>query len=298
VYIFADTHTAATYMRIYATKESRKRFKLYTNYLPFVSLALFAGAMAYQPMASVVVYIHLMWVYQHYTSQTYGISLIYCYKRGYLMSARERLVFKYMFFALAATVITRILTLEQYSPNDYWGLAMPFWGLPVWLFQLSCLALITLTLTWVALVISKYCKEKKLPPVPAVMSVVCVAAIGLSAGYANAMFWLWGAAFFHGSQYCTVSLAYYLKEKGLPPGLSAWNISKAMVSPAALKWIGIAILVGTFIYVGIPDFFQHFGYKFVFTATVIQACLNFHHFVTDAAIWRLRDAKCREILIA
>jgi hypothetical protein len=298
VYFFADTHTAATYMRVYATPESRKQFKLYGTYLPWVSLLLFIGAMCYQPMASCVVYIHLMWVFQHYTSQSYGIALIYCYKRGYMMSKLERDVFKYMLQAVAATVITRILCIRAFSPWDYYGLSMPFWNFPIWMFYVSELALVSLTLVWVGLIVRKYFVEKKLIPLPTVMTVLCVATIGLSIGYANAMLWLWGAAFFHGSQYCIVSLAYHLKERGLPEGMSTWDLSKALLTPAALKWMGMVILAGVFIYVGVPDFFSKFGFNFVVTASVIQACLNFHHFVTDAAIWRLRDPKCREILLA
>jgi hypothetical protein len=48
----------------------------------------------------------------------------------------------------------------------------------------------------------------------------------------------------------------------------------------------------------VPHFLETFGIKFVIAATCIQACLNFHHFVTDAAIWRLRDPKARKILLA
>ena len=70
------------------------------------------------------------------------------------------------------------------------------------------------------------------------------------------------------------------------------------VSPAAKKYWGIVIMAGIFVYVGIPNLLQNYGYGFVWTATVIQACINFHHFVTDGAIWRLRDSKCREILLA
>jgi hypothetical protein len=36
----------------------------------------------------------------------------------------------------------------------------------------------------------------------------------------------------------------------------------------------------------------------VIVATIIQACVNFHHFVTDAAVWRLRDPVSRKVLIA
>ena len=40
-YLFADSHTIATYMRIYSTEQNRQRFKLYAYYLPWCSLTLF-----------------------------------------------------------------------------------------------------------------------------------------------------------------------------------------------------------------------------------------------------------------
>ncbi|HMO22578.1 MAG TPA: hypothetical protein PKC98_16590, partial [Candidatus Melainabacteria bacterium] len=63
-HLFADTHTVATYMRIYATEDSRKTFRLYAYYLPWLSLSLFALALTFKEAAGMVVYIHLMWVFQ------------------------------------------------------------------------------------------------------------------------------------------------------------------------------------------------------------------------------------------
>jgi hypothetical protein len=69
-------------------------------------------------------------------------------------------------------------------------------------------------------------------------------------------------------------------------------------SPRSLKYWAYVIVGGMFIYVFVPHFMMYFGLTFGLVATVIQACINFHHFVSDAAIWRLRDNRCREVLLA
>jgi hypothetical protein len=240
----------------------------------------------------------MMWVYQHYASQSFGISLIYCYKRGYMLTKNEREVFRWMIFALAGFVITRILCLKQFSPTEFYGVTLPFWGLPEEIHYAAKYIFLTLTLLFAGIIIRKFIKEKKLIPLPALMLVLSVASIGLSEGFANSLWWFYGAPFFHGSQYCAVSLAYYLKEKGLPEGANPHHIAAMFMTPSAMKWYGLVLLSGCFIYVGIPKFCENFGFQMVMVATVIQACINFHHFVTDAAIWRLRDPKCRQILLA
>ncbi len=297
-HLFADSHTAATYMRVYANAESRSRFRIYAFYLPYVSLVLFLLALNIPYVAGTVVYVHMMWVYQHYASQSFGMALIYCYKRGYMFSKIEREIFRYMMLALASYVITRILCLPAFSPLDFFGVTLPFWGVPKIFHYLSCFLFIALTLAFIIIVIRKFINERKVIPVPSLMIVLSVAAIGMSTGYANSLFWLYGAPFFHGSQYCAVSLAYHLKEKGMPEGLDPRRIASMFLTPTAFKWFGLVFLSGCFIYVGIPHFLESFGFNFVIVATTIQACINFHHFVTDAAIWRLRDPKCRQILLA
>ncbi len=65
-----------------------------------------------------------------------------------------------------------------------------------------------------------------------------------------------------------------------------------------LFYWGMVVSAGMVIYVCIPQVLVNYGFDFVATATIIQACINFHHFVSDGAIWRLRDKTCREILLA
>ncbi len=297
-YMFADAHTAATYMRVYDTKESRKQFWFYGNVLPFGSLILFGTALIYPVVAGAVVYIHLMWVYQHYTAQSFGISLIYCYKRGFIMSQLEKEVFRWLNFSLAAYVISRVLCTREFSPTNYYGVELPFWGLPPVLMSVTGASLVALAFLFAMLLIRKAIVERAFIPLPAVAMTACVGAIGLSTGYANAIFWTYGPQYFHGSQYLAVSLSYHLKDKNLPQGMKGSQIMQMLLSKDAFRWVSITVLAGIFIYVGVPSTFQQLGFQFAVVATVLQACINFHHFLTDAAIWRLRDPNCKKVLVA
>jgi hypothetical protein len=109
---------------------------------------------------------------------------------------------------------------------------------------------------------------------------------------------MYGPPFFHGSQYIAVSLAYFLKERGLPEGAAPGAVAKLFWKPSTFQYMGLIMLTGVFIYVGIPHFFSQLGFDFSLVAGVCLAVFNFHHFATDAAIWRLRDPKCRKILLA
>jgi hypothetical protein len=300
-YLFADSHTIATYMRIYSTKENRQRFKLYAYYLPWCSVVLFSLCLLYPQAAGLCVYIHMMWVFQHYVGQTFGISLIYCYKRKYFLKPYEREIYRWFMHSLSFFVITRILCFREYSPLHFFGIRLPFFGLPPVLNDVGRVVFIAMSIAFVTVVLNKCLRDRQLIPIPTLCLIVTILAIGASTGLANSLIWLYGPPFFHGSQYLAVSLGFYLKEKGLSEGRInevGKHLLKEFVSPAGLRYWAMVIMAGIALYVGIPHVLQAYGFEMVMVATIIQACVNFHHFVTDAAVWRLRDPVSRKVLIA
>lgn len=300
-YLFADSHTIATYMRIYSTAENRKRFHLYCYVLPWASLFLFICCLAYPQAAGLCVYIHMMWVFQHYVGQTFGISLIYCYKRGYFFKSYERETYRWFMHSLSFFVITRILCFRDYSPLNFFGIRLPFFAVPQIWNEIAMVCFVGMSIAFVSVVIAKYVREKQLIPIPTLCLICTILAIGASAGFANSLIWLYGPPFFHGSQYLAVSLGFYLKEKGLSEGRIAEvgsHLLREFVSPAGLRYWGMVISAGIALYVGIPTVLNAYGFEIVIVATIIQACVNFHHFVTDAAVWRLKDPISRKVLIA
>ena len=217
-YIFADAHTIATYMRIYSTAENRERFKLYAYYLPWMSLLFFSLCLMYPRAAGFCVYLHLMWVFQHYVGQTFGISLVYCYKRGYYFKNWERETYRWFMHSFSAFVITRILCFRTLSPEELWGIKLPFYGLPTWLFYTAEVIFFTMMGAFFVMLLRKAILEKQFLPLPAVCLILTIFGIGLSTGFAHSVLWLYGPPFFHGSQYLAVSLSFFLKEKGLQEG--------------------------------------------------------------------------------
>lgn len=300
-HIFADAHTVSTYVRVYSTKENRERFRLYTYYLPWCSLLLFSLCLLYPQAAGFCVYLHLMWVYQHYVGQSFGISLIYCYKRGYFFKNWERETYRWFMHSISAFVITRILCFREFTPNQFFGVALPFYDLPKPIFYCARTWFLVMTIAFVGIIVRKYILEKKLIPIPTLALIITSMGFGLLSGMASAVVWLYGAPFFHGSQYLAVSLAFYLKEKA-PDAAGVKAVSrhllKGFFSAEGLRYWAIVVSGGMFIYVMIPHVLENYGYTFGMVATTIQACINFHHFVTDGAVWRLRDKATRDILLA
>ena len=241
-----------------------------------------------------------MWVYQHYVGQTFGISLIYCYKRNYYLKPFERETYRWFMHSVSAVVITRILCEREFTPYEYFGIKLPFYAVHPIFEAIAKTFFLFMLVAFVGVILRKFIVERKLIPVPTLCLILTVIAIGASVGYANSMIWVYGPSFFHGSQYLAVSLGFFLKEKGLEEGRMSEvgkNLFRQFFSTAAVRYWMIVLGAGLTIYVAIPDVLTSYGFDFVMSATIIQACVNFHHFVTDGAVWRLRDQKCRDILL-
>lgn len=293
-----NTHTWATYMRIYGSSEDRERFKFYGRYLIWLPIVLFAASLIYPPLQGYIIYVHMGWVLQHYTSQTYGVGLIYCYKRQYDMSAREKQIYKLLLASVSAFVITKLLCIREEMPHEMWGVPLPFANFPREIHYVAIGFEAIMAALFIAVVVRKWFRDEKMMPLPTLIMVAGVALLGTVNGYASIIAWLWAPPFLHGAQYCLISLSYYLKERGLPDGMGSAQIGKALLTMPAIKWTAWALMGGCFIYIVIPHIMADLGFSFMAMVSVIQGCVNFHHFLTDGAIWKLRDSKTRRLLIS
>lgn len=298
-HMFADSHNTATYMRIWGSQEDQQRFKFYRTWLVYACIPVFVLGLAKPEFTSGIVYLYLITVFWHYAVQAFGIALIYCYKRNYIMNNTEKEIFRWFILSMAGFVIIRFLTDQDFSPRNFYGVAIPFWGpLPIGLLNASRFIFICLSIAFGFVLVRKFIMEKKLMPVPSLLLILTVAALGLSKGTQNAMMWFYVPGFYHGSQYLAVCLSYFIKERGMPEGMSTWDVGKVAASGVGLKYIGTVILTGCFFYIGIPHFFMQLGFDYALIGGLVLGTVNFHHFITDAAIWRLRDKRCRNLLLA
>ncbi len=295
-HLFADSHNVATHLRIWGSSEDRSRFRFYRTWLVALFVPLFIFGLCSAEITGLYVYIFIMAVFWHYAAQSYGIALIYCMKRGYFLRPLEKRLVKLCMTSLSAFAILRMLSLRQFSPFEWYGVPLPFWGPFPPIFYRAAGAVFALSLlAFSAMVLFKLVREKKLIPLPSLLVLIAVIALGLSEGSANSLLWFYIPPFFHGTQYLAIYLTYALKERGEFEGISTKSL---FLSPVAGRLFATSVVVGAFLYAAIPHFFQQFGYSYPMVAGLVIAIVNFHHFFTDAAIWKLRDPHCRELLLS
>ena len=299
-HVFSNSHTAATLTRIYQNEESINRFFLYSKPLAIIFGILAIYSFYNTWIIPIMLKIYILWVIHHYTSQTYGIALIYCYKRGYILNGFEKRIFWLLMMFTAYTGILRQVTDKN---QMYLGFSMyydvPFWGpVPKEILMSAEVICRVLIVAFCIIIVRKFFIEKKFFPLPALLLTATGILIILLSGNESIILWFYVPALFHGSQYIVVTTSYYLKEKGLPNNLRTSQIASLLKESIGIHYLGLLIMSGFFIYTGLPTILSQLGIEYKAAFTTIFAVFNFHHFLTDREIWRLRDPNIRQILLA
>ncbi len=300
VHALGDSHIFATFMRIWSCPEDKKRFAFYRVWLTAVLIPLFIIGMNSAVFTGALLSIFLLTAFWHWTTQAFGISLIYCQKHGYSMTAFERDAFRWFMRGLAGYFIIRMLVFpDRYVPSNFAAVPVTkFPALPEPVHAIASWALILVVSAFVAITLRKLVTERKFPPLPVLSMIAVICCFGFAEDRESMLIWFYGPAFFHGSQYLAVTLSYHLKQQGLPEGMPTSQISRLMFGLPGLKYMAIAIAGGIVLYVGIPAISALFGYDRIMVLGLVFSLLSLHHIITDAAIWRLRDPQCRRLLIS
>lgn len=303
-HVFFDAHNIATYFRLWGSNEDREAFKFYRTWLFYAAIALFVLGVAVHSIIGTLVFWYLAVTFWHYAMQTFGVALIYCAKRNYELSGFEREVFRTLMLLLSAYAIARFLVTQQLAPYNIYGAAAPFW-MPLntrsahLILQVITSAVATVSVVFAFVVVRKLIVMRRMLPFPVLMMLATMGALACAPRNINALLWLYVPALYHASQYMAVSLSYYIKERGLPEGMDTRLIAQEVRKWPALNYFGKAVLIGCTLYIVLPHLVQLVslgGYDETIGLTFVV--VNYHHFATDAAIWRLRDARVRKILIA
>ncbi|HIN66066.1 MAG TPA: hypothetical protein EYM95_15625, partial [Candidatus Obscuribacterales bacterium] len=171
LHIFGDGHQPATLFRVYGSKVTRDAIGKPVAVIAFI--ALLAGLSTLYIHATTAFFIKLVlaWGFQHQLAQSYGIALVYCYKRKYFLNNVEKKIMKFMVDATMVYLIIRMFALKDFGTFKLLNLYdVPFYAfLPEWLCSASLIVLQASVVLFVGMVVRKYVKEKALMPVPALL---------------------------------------------------------------------------------------------------------------------------------
>lgn len=298
-HLFSETHTIATLVRVFGSEEKRKEYSFYTHGAALAGCAAILAGLFVPGVTPILAKLYLMWVIQHFTAQTFGLCLLYCYKREYWLSNLEKGALSTLLNCTAVMAIIRQFTYKEWSANGFLAQRIPFWGpLPEWIFQASTIAVILAAVIFVGLVVKKAVVEKKVLPLPAAMLVLTGVGMFCVPLNVTSVLFLYAPAFFHGAQYIVLSSAVYLKEQGLPEGYKPSQIFSVLKQGTGLRYLGFLLMGAITVYLGIPRLLQEFGFNFGLAFATIFSVVSLHHFITDQAIWKLRDPKLRKMILS
>jgi hypothetical protein len=295
----SETHTAATLVRAYGKDETRRRHSLYTHWAALACGALAIAGMTVPGVAPILAKIYLMWVIQHFTAQTYGLTLLYCYKNGYKLGDLDKRIVWLLLNITAVYALVRMFTLKEFSANGFLAQHIPFWGpLPPWIFAGCTLALEAAAVLFASMVIHKAIAKRSVIPLPALLMVATGVMIFVFGRDMSGILWLYVPAFFHGSQYVVLSASCYLKENACGSDGQPVSVRKLLFELPGVRYQLMLFIIGLFIYLGLPRLLQDFGFDYTLAFASIFSCVNIHHFLVDSVLWKMRDPATRQVLLS
>lgn len=288
-HLLFDSHNAATYLRIWDADKSTECFRFHKSWLLYSCAPLFVAGLLNYGFACTLVYLYVLSVFAHVAIQALELALIYCRKRKYLLVQTEEKILRWFVYCLAVFFAIRMLTFpERYSPVYFLGLTMPKWPpLAEGIYSVAFCVLIVLSLAVAGVLLRKLIREQKLPPLPATLLMLMSACFGFAENTTSGVIWFYVPAFFHGSQYLSVSLADYLDNRGIPVTASPARWLH-LGGKHLLKYLALVVLIGSLLYVGVPTLMGDLGFDQALVAVLILAVVNYHQFITDLSIWHHR----------
>jgi len=290
--VFADLwllgyhHVIATYTRLCCDRDS---VRAHLGLITWVPVAVLAGVLAVVAASGVWVLmsVYLYWQWWHYTRQSWGVAQVYRRKAGAGAIGSERL-YQAAFYLLP---LWGILHRSHQDPGKFLGAELRVIPVAEPIVTIvgaaSVLALVAFAATRLAA-----WQRGELPLAHtlymashvAVFSVGYLLIPGITGGWLAVNVW-------HNAQYLLFVWHYNNKRFGGRVDPAAPMLSTlSQTRNVALYALG-GFAISSALYTGIYELAPTFAVVIIVTQTI-----NFHHYIVDAAIWKVRRRPLQETL--
>lgn len=296
LWILGYHHVVATYTRLAFDAQSFAENKGLILYL----LPAVAGAVVLLVLSAglwLVPTIYLYWQWWHYTRQSEGISKAYIGKSRDKQLPNPRLARA----ALYSVPLTGILAVSHRSPPDF--LYFPLRTLPVTESVVLIAAIITVAILglWVLEQVKAYMAGRL--AIPYVMYVTSHFIVYFFAYiYMEEINYGWLIVnIWHNAQY--ILFVWLYNNRRFSGGLDKTHQFLSTISQNGrfILYIATCLTISTFVYFLFTSFLSDaLSTTFAMTATmtglIIYQTINFHHYIVDSLIWKLRKKPIRDTL--
>lgn len=313
IYLLGSHHLVAMYTRLCFDRASAKENRFYLTGLPIIVVLGIIAAMWSTGGTVVITTVYLYWQWFHYTRQSYGITRIYARKE--VPQSRYDVVLQNTLLYIVPLWGILFISLEHLKNPQMKFLFSEFWGvfdlLPLsvaqTIFDAVGIAALGVTVLWVVRLPTRYL-EGKLAVLPTLYIIThllifmtgyyWLGRIHINLGWLVINIW-------HNCQYILIVWLY--NNNRFRNGIDQEHPFLSKISQVQFLWryfgtcIGITLAVALSIRVFAGYFAPNFLPQLVIEegggwAVLIYQGLNFHHYIVDSYIWKVRKKEVRERL--
>lgn len=284
-------HVISTYTRLCFDKESFSRSRaLIFALLPAVAAATIALAWFVGVWAVFSLYFY--WQWWHYTRQSWGVSRAYrakdrdaFYEDGWLDQA--------IFYALP---VLGVMFRSWQGPQKFLGMDLFVVHVPNWLMLLSAIACASLLAVWIARRVQA-AREGRLARTHTLYMSTHFLVFGfayiiipeITLGWLLINIW-------HNGQY--ILFVWMFNAKRFTAGVDPKARFLSYISQPNRMWLYMTVCIGLtgILYAGILSPFNSWLAMGITGTIVLYQIVNFHHYVVDTLIWKVRKGPVKETL--
>ena len=274
-------HVVATFTRLCFDRASFEQHKTLVLYLP---IAVAGGVMlVYSAVGTwALMSVYLYWQWWHYTRQSWGVSRAYVAKsRG--RDAGNRLIGMLAFWSMP---VAGILSVSARSPEQFLWLPLRTLPVPGWLAQTGVALAVSAVLLWSIDQFRQWRRGQLARPYVlfmlshfAIYATAYLYFTDINHGWVVINIW-------HNTQY--IAFVWMFNNRRFASGVEARHRLLSMLSQSRHVWLYLLVCVGisTAVYTAAARTAQALAlvpYMVIFYQTI-----NFHHYLVDARIWKLR----------
>jgi hypothetical protein len=276
-----SAHFAASTVRLYTKPGAYKALPFLTMIFPLVTIGvLMLFVFQSDRIGHQLTALYLTWSPYHYAAQAYGLAVMYSYRSGCLLGARDKkllwwvsmLPFIYTFFFGPGVGMEWVFSSAWYeATQDHLALVQTV--------QMAIMGLAFVAP--VALLIKVWYSKSGPMPLISMLAVVTNGVWFFVLAPRQAFVW---ATIFHSIQYLVIVVIFHLKDQlSLPENRHGWAFH-------TFCFYGMCLLLGYALFQCVPLAYVLAGFSRAESFLLVVATINLHHFIVDGYIWRLKKS--------
>ncbi len=276
-------HVMATYTRLVFDAESRRQhLHLYTS-LP---VAVLAGTalLAAAGGAALIATLYLHWQWFHYTRQSEGIARAYAARGGH-RDSMNRVTDRVAFWAMP---VAGMLTVSARAPEQFLGMPVHVLPVPPWLADAALVLALAASAWWLATYVPRWlrggcstCWLSFHASHQLIFLVAYVVVAHLNHGWLIVNIW-------HNAQYIAFVWLYNHNRFRAGADPHAPLLSALSQPHNVVPYLLVCLAFSTALYLLIEIGTGWVAAGALPLALVAYQAINFHHYIVDALVWKLR----------